>query len=138
MGFTNSASRFQDSYETLGAGPARTDPSVYSFANELEKKPTGRCSSFGTTTQKFFKPSKGFQAPGPGAYADTHQDSPQTKLAAMRQSSAMASKVTRFKPPKVVENPEPGAYDVSKQWTAGKRRTGTMQCVTSNAFLAKI
>jgi len=41
----------------------------------------------------------------------------------------MASKVTRFAPPKIVENPEPGAYDVTKQWTAGKRRTGTMKYV---------
>eukprot|EP00750_Incisomonas_marina_P031211 INCI7775.1.p1 GENE.INCI7775.1~~INCI7775.1.p1 ORF type:complete len:399 (+),score=35.81 INCI7775.1:220-1416(+) len=57
VGFTGSSSRFQTKYETLGAGPARTSPDVYSFTNQLERKPTGRCTSFGTTTKKVFRAS---------------------------------------------------------------------------------
>ncbi len=45
----------------------------------------------------------------------------------MRHSASMASTVTRFVPAAHSGNPEPGAYDVTKQWTAGRRRTGTMQ-----------
>ena len=81
VGFTNSSRRFQTKYETLGAGPARTSPDVYSFTNNLERKPTGRCASFGTTTKKFFSPTARDKAPGPGAYADLKTDSPQVIFA---------------------------------------------------------
>ena len=39
----------------------------------------------------------------------------------------MASSTVRFIPEKHSGNPEPGAYDVTKTWSVGKRRTGTMQ-----------
>jgi len=118
--FAATAPRFKPKKSKTPAPGHALSTTSTSFVKILERKPVSRCTTFGSTTKRFFKRINDVESPGPADY-----DMKETR--SQKPSSNFVSNTQRFRSKKKMQTPDPGAYNVNSKWTTGKRRTGTMQ-----------